>query len=172
MFDPAMMRLTLAQTDALPGGDNGGLPAGNGDGGGGAGGNGQPGGAIEGADGGNGDSALLDDGTRTGEEGGGSVGTGLGPILPILILVMLAFLVMSIFSQRKEKKRRQQMLDDLKKNDKVVTIGGIVGTIVELRDNEVILKVDESSNTRMHFTRNAIQGPVSESNDDAAEEKK
>ena len=84
---------------------------------------------------------------------------GLMEFLPfILIIVVFWFLIMG--GQRREKKKRAQMLQQLKKNDKVVTIGGIMGTVVEIRDNEVVLKVDESSNTRMRFSRNAIQGVV------------
>jgi preprotein translocase subunit YajC len=38
----------------------------------------------------------------------------------------------------------------------VQTIGGIIGTVVESRENEVVLKVDETSNTKIKFSRNAI----------------
>jgi preprotein translocase subunit YajC len=57
------------------------------------------------------------------------------------------------------------MLAELSKNDRVVTIGGVIGTVVEVRENEVVLKVDESSNTRMRFSRNAIQSLVAEKED-------
>jgi len=91
-------------------------------------------------------------------------GEGLfGGQLMILILIFLVVMMgMTWFSQRKEKKRRQQMLDNLGKNDRVVTIGGVIGTVTDIKDNEVTLKVDESSNTRMKFSRNAIQGVVGE----------
>jgi preprotein translocase YajC subunit len=45
----------------------------------------------------------------------------------------------------------------------VVTIGGIVGTVVATRDDEVVLKVDESTNTKMTFVRKAIQRVLPES---------
>jgi preprotein translocase subunit YajC len=48
------------------------------------------------------------------------------------------------------------MLSKLKKNDHVVTIGGIHGTIVAVRDKEIVLKVDESSNLKLKFARSAI----------------
>lgn len=74
-------------------------------------------------------------------------------IIP-LVLVMLFF---SVFSQRREKKRRAQMLGGMKKHDKVRTIGGVLGSVVEVKPETVVLKVDESSNTRMTFARDAIQ---------------
>lgn len=86
-------------------------------------------------------------------------GFGLMEFLPF-ILIIVVFWVLIMGGQRREKKKRKQMLEQLKKNDKVVTIGGILGTVVEIRDNEVVLKVDESSNTRMRFSRSAIQGVV------------
>jgi preprotein translocase subunit YajC len=59
--------------------------------------------------------------------------------------------------QRREKKRRAQMLDALKKGDRIQTIGGILGTVVEVREQEVVIKVDENNNTKLHFARAAIQ---------------
>jgi len=49
------------------------------------------------------------------------------------------------------------MLAALKKGDKVQTAGGILGTVVEVRDSEVVVKVDENANTRLRFARSAIQ---------------
>ena len=58
------------------------------------------------------------------------------------------------------------MLAAIKKGDKVMTIGGIHGTVMEVRGNQVTLKVDESSNTRMKFDLEAIRGAVDESGKD------
>ena len=44
----------------------------------------------------------------------------------------------------------------------MVTAGGIIGTLVDVRDAEVVLKVDESSNTKIKFTRDAIKRVVTE----------
>ena len=71
--------------------------------------------------------------------------------------------------RKKEQKKRQEMLDSLKKGDKVTTAGGIIGTVVDIRDEEITLKVDESANVRMKFLRGAIRqiGDVkSEDSDD------
>ena len=50
------------------------------------------------------------------------------------------------------------MLSSLKKGDKITSIGGIVGTVIEVRDDEVTVKVDETGNVRMKFARWAIRG--------------
>lgn len=83
------------------------------------------------------------------------------PIFPIAIILLLFFLFLQ-GGKRKEEKQRQNMLKDLKKGDRIQTIGGILGTVVEARDSEVVVKVDESTNTKMKFTRSAIHRVVEE----------
>ncbi|GMO38160.1 MAG: hypothetical protein Ta2F_14280 [Termitinemataceae bacterium] len=70
----------------------------------------------------------------------------------ILIIVIFYFLI--IRPQNKKQKETQKMLSALKKGDKVVTIGGVHGTISSVKETTVIVKVDE--NTKMEFTRSAI----------------
>jgi preprotein translocase subunit YajC len=54
------------------------------------------------------------------------------------------------------------MLSELKKGDRVQTIGGILGTVVEARDTEILVKVDESSNAKIRFSRSAIHRVIEE----------
>ncbi len=77
-------------------------------------------------------------------------------LMPIFI-IFLVFYFIAIRPRQKEQKQREDMLKKIKKYDKVMTIGGIIGTVMEVRENEVIVKVDDNSNTRMKFTRGAIQ---------------
>ena len=75
-----------------------------------------------------------------------------------LMILMVVFLwVMMFLPQRRERKRRQEMLGALKKGDKIQTIGGILGTVLDVKEHEVVLKVDEANNTKLRFTRAAIQ---------------
>lgn len=84
-------------------------------------------------------------------------GPGMGSMLPMLLMMGLVFYFLLIRPQSKEKKRRAEMLSAVKKNDRVVTIGGIHGTVVNVKDDEITLKVDESNNTKITFSRSAIQ---------------
>ena len=69
-----------------------------------------------------------------------------------------AFMILTtVFGGRKEKKRRAALLGSLAKYDRVVTSGGMIGTIVEVKDDEVVIKVDESTNTKVHFSKSAVQ---------------
>lgn len=74
-----------------------------------------------------------------------------------MILAIGAFYFFLFRGQKKERKKVQDMLNNLKRNDRVQTIGGILGTVVDVRDNEVVLKVDETNNVKMRFNRGAIK---------------
>ncbi len=83
----------------------------------------------------------------------------------MLIPLGLVFVVMWFFMFRGPKKRQkqqQQMLNAVKKNDRIRTIGGIIGAVVEVRDDELVLKIDETNNTKMRITRSAIGKVITE----------
>lgn len=71
----------------------------------------------------------------------------------LLIFFGLMYFLM-IRPQQKQKKQREELLNNLEKGDKVVTIGGIHGKIVSLSDDDMILEV--APNTRMTFQRTAV----------------
>jgi preprotein translocase subunit YajC len=75
----------------------------------------------------------------------------------IMLLVLVGMIVFSMMGQRRDRKRREAMISAIKKHDRVQTIGGVIGSVVEVKPDLVVLKVDESSNTRITFARAAIQ---------------
>jgi preprotein translocase subunit YajC len=79
----------------------------------------------------------------------------------VFLLVIFAMLMFFVFSsskaKRNEQKQRDDMLKNMKRGDRVMTAGGILGSVVDVRDNEVVLKVDEGSNTKIKFSRDAIK---------------
>ena len=77
----------------------------------------------------------------------------LAGLFPIF-LIFAIFYFLLIRPQQKQQKKHQQMLSQLKKNDEVVTNGGIHGTIVNLDEETVTLRVDD--NTRIKFQKNII----------------
>lgn len=131
------------------------------------------GGADEGGDGGN------------GEDNGGSDDEGQ-PVAPgpcgamgsphiMLFVVLGGFLLLYFWSgrtRRKQESKRREMLENLKKGDKVTSIGGICGSVVEVREDEVVVKVDETGNTRMRLARWAIRGVGDEAKAESPEQQK
>jgi len=84
---------------------------------------------------------------------------------PSLILLGVMFLIMYLFLFRgpqKQKQQRKKLIQSLKKNDRVLTAGGIIGTIVDIKDEEVVLKVDEANNTKVRVLPGAISKNMSE----------
>lgn len=79
-----------------------------------------------------------------------------GPFIPVILGLIILWWFMSR-GRTKERQRYEQMLASLKKNDRVQTIGGILGTVVDVRDNEVVVKVDEATNAKIRFNRSAIK---------------
>jgi preprotein translocase subunit YajC len=69
-------------------------------------------------------------------------------------LIILIFYFFIIRPQKKRDKETKNMLSSMKKGDKVVSIGGIRGTIVTVKETTVVVKVDD--NTRIEFSKNAI----------------
>lgn len=83
--------------------------------------------------------------------------SGVPPLMYIIPAALVIMIIFSMSGQRREKKKREQMISSIKKGDKVQTIGGIIGTTVEVRDEHVVLKIDENTNTRVKFSRSSIQ---------------
>lgn len=79
-----------------------------------------------------------------------------------LILMLVAFYAYMLSSNRKERRKRRDMLAAIKKNDRVMTIGGLIGTVVTVKENEVVLKIDETTNTKVSFVRSAVQKVLQE----------
>ena len=71
-----------------------------------------------------------------------------------LMFVMMYFILFR--GPRKKQQQHKQMVQTLAKNDKVRTIGGIIGTVVDVKDDEITLKVDESNNTKIKVLPSAI----------------
>jgi len=84
------------------------------------------------------------------------------PLVPIIMMVGIFYLVLFLPMRRKQRKL-DEMLQNLKNGDKVVTNGGVIGTLVSLgEDNTVTLRV-KPDNVKLQFSRNAVTAMVQES---------
>ena len=85
---------------------------------------------------------------------------GYWSILYIVAMFAVLYFLM-IRPQQKRQKKTATMLNSLKKGDKVVTIGGLHGTVLDILDDTVVLRVNEA--TKMTFDRSAIRTIASSS---------
>lgn len=83
-----------------------------------------------------------------------AAGGSMGATLITFVLIILIFYFLIIRPQKKRDKEAKAMIDAMKKGDRVVTIGGIHGTIVAVREQTVVVKVDDSA--RIEFSKSAI----------------
>ena len=99
-------------------------------------------------------------GTPTGSPPSG----GGGQFVFLALMVgMIAFMFLTSRSTKKrEARKREELYASLAKNNRVLTVGGVIGTIMSVRDNEVVLKVDETTNTKMTFLKSAIQRTIND----------
>ncbi len=88
--------------------------------------------------------------------GGKGAGTsGLVGLLPILLMFVIFYFIL-IRPQQKQVKKHRELVKNLKKGDRVITSGGIHGTITGMTDQVVTLEI--ADNVRIKVTRSAVSG--------------
>ena len=98
---------------------------------------------------------LMGQGGAEGAPGGG----GLMTFMPFVAIIAI-FYFLIIRPQSKKRKETEKMLSTLKKGDRIVTIGGLYGTIQSVRDTTVIIRADD--NVKLEFLRSAISSVVTQ----------
>ena len=91
----------------------------------------------------------------------GIVGFLLGPFGMMIIIFGIIYLLI-MRPQQKKQKQLQEMLRNLQKGDKVITQGGIYGTITELNEKTVLLQVDDEKRVRLRIGRWSVADKVTE----------
>ncbi len=82
-------------------------------------------------------------------------GGGFGLFLPLILMFVVMYLLL-IRPQKRRETERQAMLGQLKAKDHVVTIGGIQGKVVSIKDNEIVLLIDARKDVQIKVTRASI----------------
>ena len=91
---------------------------------------------------------------------------GMGSTVLMLIMMLAVFYFMLIRPENKRKKEAEQMRSSVRKGDKITTIGGIVGTVVDVKENNVVVETS-ADQVRIELAKWAIS-----SNETAAENAK
>ncbi len=105
--------------------------------------------------------ALLQDGAAgTAPEG------GLMQMLPLFAGMFLILWFVVIRPERKERKRREGMINELRKNDRVLLTGGLFATVAAVGETELTIKFDDGP-TRVKVVRSAIASVLDKNGDGA-----
>lgn len=85
-------------------------------------------------------------------------GPGLRELLFPIMITMLLFYFLIVLPERKRSKKKQGLLENLKKNDKVITIGGIYGTVANVKpgEDDIVLKIDEDKDVKIKVSKSSI----------------
>ena len=94
-----------------------------------------------------------------GTETGTTQGSGWSMFIMLILIIVVMWFFM-IRPQRKQQKELQKFREGLQKGDKVVTIGGIYGTVVEVKEKTLLLEVD--SNVKIKVDKNSVVKDFSE----------
>ena len=130
---------------------------------------------------------LAQDGSSTGMFGAGNGTTpttpgtgqpaGATPTAPgpgnnmifLFMLPLVALVLLSMWMNRKEKRKREALMSSVGKNDQVLTVGGVIGTVTEIYDDRIVLRVDDNTKTKISFARSSIQQVLKPTNAPVAE---
>jgi len=115
---------------------------------------------------------LAQEAAGGGAAQGGEPGSLLPSLLPIAIIFVIFYLIL-LRPQRREQARRQSMLAAVKKNDRVITAGGIYGVVTNVHHeaDEVTVKVDEATNTKLRMTLSSISRVLGDETSDPSANK-
>lgn len=101
-------------------------------------------------------------------QGGGS----LVGMLPFFVLIGVFMWLAVIKPQKQKENEEKQLLEKLKKNDHVVTKSGMHGVVMNVKDDEVVLRIDEQQNVKVRFQKSAIAAILGDEEKSKTEEKK
>ena len=79
-----------------------------------------------------------------------------GSFMIVMVAVIFIFYFFMIRPQNKRQKEMRERLAEVKKNDRIVTAGGLFGTVVGTRDDDVTIRIDDQNNVRVRVRRSAI----------------
>ncbi len=91
-------------------------------------------------------------------------------MLPMILAFIAIMYFLMIRPQQKREKERREMLNSLQKGDKVITTGGIYGTVVDISEEKVTLRVDEK--VEIDFVKGAIAQVLSKATGSESQKKK
>jgi len=84
-----------------------------------------------------------------------ATGAGMGSTVIMLVIMVAIFYFMLIRPENKRKKEAEQMRSSIRNGDKITTIGGIVGTVVDIKENNIVIETS-ADRVRMELAKWAI----------------
>ena len=85
-----------------------------------------------------------------------SQGNPMMQFLPLLIIMFAIMYFLIIRPQKQKEKKRLELISNVRKQDKIVTTGGMHGVVTSVKENEVIVRVDDAKDVKLKIDKSAI----------------
>ncbi len=89
--------------------------------------------------------------------------------LPLMVIMFAVMYFLIIRPQKQKEKKRQEMMSNVRKQDRIITAGGVHGVVVSVKDSEVIVRVDDAKDVKIKIDKSAltsVSAPTGEKDDD------
>jgi preprotein translocase subunit YajC len=83
-------------------------------------------------------------------------GNPMMQFLPLLIIMFAIMYFLIIRPQKTKEKKRLAMISNVRKQDKIVTSGGVHGVVVSVKESEVVIRVDDAKDVKLRIDKSAI----------------
>lgn len=106
--------------------------------------------------------------TDGGQAAVGGMG-GMGMTLVYIVIMIAVFYFLLIRPQKKREKQTRSMLNDMRPGDEIITIGGVMGKIVSIKEESVLVE-SGADRTKLRFEKSAIKQVLTQHDDEDGEE--
>ncbi len=96
-------------------------------------------------------------------------GNPMMQFLPLMVIMFAVMYFLIIRPQKQKEKKRLEMISNVRKQDRIVTAGGVHGVVVSVKENEVIVRIDDTKDVKIKVDKSALTS-VSVARDEKEEE--
>ncbi len=83
-------------------------------------------------------------------------GNPMKTMLPLMIIMFAVMYFLIIRPQKQKEKKRQAMISNVRKQDRVVTAGGVHGVVTSVKENEIIVRIDDAKDVKIKIDKSAV----------------
>ena len=83
-------------------------------------------------------------------------GNPMMQFLPLMVIMFAVMYFLIIRPQKQKEKKRQAMITNVRKQDRIVTAGGVHGVVVSVKENEVVVRVDDAKDVKIKVDKSAL----------------
>ncbi|MDP6924533.1 MAG: preprotein translocase subunit YajC [Candidatus Scalindua sp.] len=83
-------------------------------------------------------------------------GNPMMQFLPLMVIMFAVMYFLIIRPQKQKEKKRQEMITNVRKQDRIITAGGVHGVVVSVKDSEVVVRVDDAKDVKIKIDKSAL----------------